>query len=365
MPLTQTSRQKLAFLIVDRLLQAAGKLTFYHGSDYKNLKHIAKQGLVANSGAVWSGNAAIALQHGQKAVYLTPDFQLAARYGRGSNKSYKPTVLEVLITTPKRFRKLRYDPLDRHSTSWSMEDSYVEEEESVVHALEQGANQIASQLGFDIHPYLKMTDLESLSGLNVFKWILSSLSQLPLTKLQRQQALRMAQKRFSGEVWDYMEVRRDGTLKLTEEYFYSREQLMYMKGLPSSSVKGVWVRAKDFEVPASKILETRSGGYKELPGESADRVEDLVSLIGSLRWEVPEDLEPYIEKTRALDYPELLAYLVEVSHRNVEDISVKEWEEELESFEMGVHEDWGEERISDVGTWVKVSLQSSLSLSVK
>jgi len=346
-------------------------MDFFHGTGLHNLKSIVKQGLVANSGAVWSGGYSTALTKDQKAVYLTSDFEVAARYGQGSNRSYIPVVLEVRITAPRRFRKLKYDPLDRHTDSWKVEESYDDTAETAYMEIMEGMREIAKELtGERFYQTVNFPeDLEELDGSNVFKYVVGYLVKvLGLSRAQRKLAMQKAQARFRGRRWEYLEVRRDGTLKLTEEYFYTREQLMYMRGLPPSTIKGVWVRLQDFNIPESQIKETREGGHKELPGESAGRFENLQDLFGILRWTTPDelgdDLEDFAQQAQRLDYPELAEYLENVAKMDPEERSeVEDWDTELEGFEEGLHDDWMQDRVQGSGLWAKVTLQVAAKLS--
>lgn len=371
MRLSNVHQSMMAKRVAMRYLRALNQIDLYHGTGFKNLKSISKKGLVADSGAVWSGGFATALTKDQKAVYLTSDFELAARYARGSQKQFTPIVLEVRISSPRRFRKLKYDPLDRHDTSWKIEESYDDDADQTTRDIEKGAEDIARLLGYEgYRGWLNLPlpeDIEELDGINVYKLVVGNLVKLlGLNRMQRKQAMRMVQEKFDGDRWEYIEVRKDGTLKLTEEYFYTREQLMYMKGLPPSTIKGVWLRQSDFDIPESQIKETRSGGFKELPGESAVRYEDLKDIMGRLRYTEPaemDDLEGTAEQVRSLDYDELADYLDEVAGMDPEDRpEMDEWDEEMEGFEMGLDDDWGEERIQDEGTWVKVPLQTAARL---
>lgn len=371
MQLCAVMQDVLAQRVASRHLRAIQKMVFFHGTGIHNLPKILKQGLVANSGAIWSGGHSTALTKGQKAVFLTSDFELAARYGQGTNRSYLPVVLEVQITTPRRFRNLKYDPLDRLENSWEVEDSYDDTVDQAGSAIKAGMRDIATKLtgqsvylGWDDLPH----DIEELDGLNVFKFVAGYLTKaLGLSRVQRNLVMQQAQALFGGQRWEYLEVRKDGTLKLTEEYFYTREQLMYMKGLPPSTVKGVWVRLQDFDVPEAQIKETRKGGFKELPGESADRFESLKELLGKLRWTTPEeiedDLEDFARQARELDYLELASYLDDVAGLDPEErAAVEEWDGELEGFEEFLHDDWMQERVLESGLWAKVPLQVAARL---
>lgn len=360
---------KLAQRIV-QLHLAASQIDLYHGTNFKFLPGIAKKGLIAESGAIWGGGTA--LRRGEKAVYLTSNFELAARYALGMDRSWSPMVLEVRISTPKRFKKLKYDPMDRHDDAWDVQDSYDEAWENTEASIARGVSNIVKTMTGEKPYFVHLdlaTELVGLDGMNVLQIALQYLRKkhgLGADKRERSKILQLAQKEFVGQEWEYLEVRGDGTLKLTEAYFYTREQLMYMKGLPPSTIKGVWVRTQDFDLSKSSILDTKGAGIQDLPAESATRVEAVISLIGKLRYSGPQDLgdlEDWAEQARDLGYSDLSDYITEIASLDEEELSeVDDWDDTLESFEMGVQEDWGEDRIQNHADWAKVSLKDALKL---
>jgi hypothetical protein len=95
------------------------KTTLYHGTRINNLPNILNKGLLMAT-PLWTTGTAI--NSGVKAVYLTPDIELAARYAVGQNKDQIPAVLELDISQAKRLAKLAYDPMDREEDAWEQED---------------------------------------------------------------------------------------------------------------------------------------------------------------------------------------------------------------------------------------------------
>lgn len=365
----------LAHRVAARYLSAIQKMTFYHGTGYRNLSSIASKGLQAKNGLSWGGlgPAGTMFLRNTKAVFLTSDFERAARYAQGSEKTQVPMVLEVQISSPRRFKNLRYDPLDRRDDAWDVQESYDEAADEVTLGIGNAIRGIGEKFGrsyLSAHGILPSdNDLESLDGVNIFKVATRYLMQeLGLDRNQRRRAMQLVQEALGGESWEYMEVRPDGTLKLTEEYFYSREQLMFMRGLPPSTIKGVWVRLDDFGLSPGDVQETQEGGFKELPGEAVSRYEDIVELFKKLRWDAPSEmdqraLEEAVETARANDFDELADYLDDVAQTEPEDRpEMDDWDGELEGFEEELYGDWREERVLNPGVWGKVPLKAALRL---
>jgi hypothetical protein len=356
-------------------LEAIAKMEFYHGTDLKNLKSISKRGLQARNGAEWSGGAI--MDRATRAVYLTSDFPLAARYALGAARTQVPIVLEIEITSPRRFKHLRYDPMDRHDTAWDVEDSYDEDEQDVHSEIEDGIAAVAKELTGERHHIatygLVPDELEDLDGFNVYKQATKYLMKaLDLDRSDRRKVMNLAQKQWpEGYLGEYMEVRRDGTLKLTEEYYASREQLMYMKGLPPSTIKGVWFRIMDLDLPEKAYKGIAEHPAKDLPGEAADKFNSIKETLDRFRWGLG-DYSAYDIRSAATelneygdDFDSLASVLKEYADaldEGSEDVDEIREEAEEEASNAGdwVYEDWGMDREGERFKWGKLPLNKAV-----
>lgn len=375
---TRLQSAKIASQVAARYLEAIARMTFYHGTDFDNLKSIAKKGLVAHNGLQWGG--ASALDPGTGAVFLTSDFNLAARYGLGAARTQTPVVLDVSITAPKRFKRLRYDPMDQMDNAWDVEESYDDEGKQVQSDLDELERSLIKHFTGerDYHGFVRWPDdLGNYDGINLYKVLanggvkyLASKYGLRVDRKAIIQWLHKALEKFKGGAWGYMEIKSDGTLKLTEEYFYTREQLMYMKGLPPSTIKGVWLRMEDFDLPESAYKETKLEAAKDLPGEAADRFEALQDKVRNLVYEDPREIDDYdlndlIRFFKDYDEDEFAGYLESLADTPQDERDPDEWRDELEGVEMGLQDTWMEERESEAYGWGKLDLRKAAGLRPK
>lgn len=369
-------KDKIAKRVATRYLKAISRMVFYHGTDFGNLKSIAKNGLVAHSGLKWGGGSA--LDSGTGAVFLTSDFNLAARYALGADREWRPVVLEVSITTPKRFKRLRYDPMDQMSSAWDVEESYDEEGGQVLRDLRGLEMDLVKHFTGQKYAYDSFVrwpdELAGLDGLNLYKVVGNQGSKHLYQKydlqLVRRAVIQWLHKALEKYKWGYMEIKPDGTLKLTEEYFYTREQLMYMKGLPPSTIKAVWLRMEDFDLPESAYQETKFEGAKNLPGEDAGRYEALQNRVKDLRYEDPREIEDYdladtIRFFTDYEEHEFAAYLETLTDVPQGERDPDEFQSEVEIVEAGLNEDWMQEQESAPYGWGKLELRKAARLRPK
>lgn len=361
--------------VATRYLQAIDRMTFFHGTEFSNLKGIAQKGLLPRNGLSWGGASALDPDTG--AVYLTSDFNLAARYALGVARTQTPLVLEVSITTPKRFKHLRYDPMDQLNSAWDVEESYNENIEQVESDLRDLERKLVKHITGQSYasPMIRWPDeIGNYDGMNLYK----VLANLGVKYFARQFNLKVDRKaliqwlhkeleRFKGSAWGYLELKPDGTVKLSEEYYYTREQLMYMKGLPPSTIKGVWVRTGDFELPAKAYLEIKQAGIKNLPGEDADRFQVLQDRVRHLIYEDPADMDgtelhDLAKFFQDYDEDDLADYLLRLAEQEPETRDQHEFRSELEGVEMGLNDEWLEQKESAPVGWGKLDLKKAVSL---
>jgi len=393
----------LIMRVAQRYLNAVSNMVFYHGTDMDNLPNIARKGLVPRSGIEWDGGQAFT-GVGHQAVYLTPNFELAARYAVGSHKGQKPSVLEVQISMSKRFKLLSEDPMDIPDSAWEVEESYDDDRQEVEYGLESVGREVIKLLGakqnyrgrpmdiwFTVEPQdlakykkggqpirhthnLGQAELEFLDGVNVYKAltgeIIKAIEKSGNPHLaDRKRIMRLVQNGLKRENWQYIEIRPDGTMKLTEHYFATREQLMFLKGLPPSTIKGVWVRIADFDLPENAYQAIETYGIQELPGETAGNHEYLRDLARGLRWDDPTDIDEYkIEELQeafdgaGMDEEYTLMERILDTPEEERSVFKDEFEEALEGLDQYLNDIWFETKTVDYGKWGKLPLAQASRL---
>ena len=351
-------------------------LTLYHGTDGNNIKSIAQHGLKTGSPM---GTA-------QRGVYLTPTFEKAVRYAHGDltdtgSKGEVPIVLEVYISGRKRTKKLEYDPLDRPDL-WRDQPEDWGDLEEVRTSLEWGITRVAKKLGWKPKSTYddrfrgadrmldRANELEDLDGFELTKEVISLMTGFNVPLAQIKKAVKEEFPPDSDWGDGYVTISPSGTIQLTDMYYRSKEQLIFPKTLPPSTIKSVWVRCQDF--PKSSFGEEREAGSTELPGEARSRLEGAEAFFGELLWKQEvlkkddDDLLEDIEKAKGYEVDELVkalrAMLDAMKRGDDLDEFVEAVTEQAGYASEFVHEEWGEEETSTPICWGKTSLQDALHL---
>ena len=356
---------------MNKYSKAPASVKLYHGTNFKNLRSIAEKGLENKSGQFWSAIGKEAVDE-KGAVYLTPDLEKAVRYAVGASRDAVPMVLEVVITNPKRFNIMREDPMDQSSDAWNYENSNLSEITYEVESdITGGLEKIIEKYSGDkesirLYDYLKTDGIEDFDGINIYKLslkILNDYEGMP----NRNDLMRVLKKMFPvGEFTEYLDIREDGTLKLSENYWETREQLYYLKPIPPSAIKGVWVRLGDFEnIDEVEVYETSDFGVKELPHETAYKYEKARDiLVEMLHWNFNnKEEEDFIDQAEELD--DLGFDDIGDEVRGLFGKEEGEIKEMIYEFENWLDEDWGNESVSNRMKWGLVSPKDSLKLRVK
>jgi len=353
------------------LLERINQLSYYHGTDIKILPSILKSGLIPNGSPSTKG------RH-QKAVYLTPSFETAARYAIGLGTDQIPVVVEFVISKEKRIKKIQYDPMDRPESTWDEDGGGMGggPEDDSIREIEHGIENILKKLGKkDTRYSINLRDygfdddeISSFDGVNIYKVVTSTIMKkydpwIAGVKISRNDVLKAVREEFKpGQLAEYFEIRDDGTLKLTQDYYQSKDQYLYPKNIPPVAIKFIWVRVDDFKIDRSRYVEFKKAGAKELPGESKEKInrirEILTNLGGALEEmieddddliEIREELEGYGETEAA----ELIQSYLNLSKEERED-KTKEYREKFYEMEGYVLEDWGEEKVTGDWEWGKL-----------
>ena len=354
-------------LIFDSLIQSIlvedtpYRMTFFHGTNFANIPSIMKVGLKALSGSEWSP---MALKTGhQGAVYFTSDFEKAVRYAVGSDRSQTPVVLEVIISTPRRFNAMRDDPFDKSDSAWNNEfgDGENQDTESF-HELRRHIDQVASKLLMKNEPRFsnpldKYDELSSLDGVNIYKATADAIANCT-KRLSRNDIMATVVKMMPPEsVSEFIEIRSNGVLKLTSEYWNSREQIYYQKPIPPKAIKFAWVRVADFE--EFPYIERQKSGVKSLPHEAKDNYETAIRACNDVAYWNHEDkeAEDYEEEAgvvRAAGYDEAADVIERMAMSDPE--GREELNDELRDIADNIQgEDWQKDVVVDINDWGKLN----------
>lgn len=221
---------------------AVARMTFYHGTQIENAKSILKKGLrlaPEGRGGGWGGGSSGL----GDAIFITPEFGVAARYAVGTLMTWTPVVFEFLITSPRRFKKrnIRYDPMDRRQHGDMDMDENVE---AVIDDLDRLSARIGKAIRARFIMPLKLRvdtadDIEMMDGLSLVKLVAKRLRDEH--GVPWRQAIGLINKMRPRKFGEFVEVRRDGTLKMSAEFYETREQLIYRQNIPPQAIKKVWV----------------------------------------------------------------------------------------------------------------------------
>jgi GNAT superfamily N-acetyltransferase len=249
-------------------------------------------------------------------------------------------------------------------------------EDESISAISDGIENILKKLGKkDTRYSINLRDygfdddeISSFDGVNIYKVVTSTIMKkydpwIAGVKISRNDVLKAVREEFKpGQLAEYFEIRDDGTLKLTQDYYQSKDQYLYPKNIPPVAIKFIWVRVDDFKIDRSRYVEFKKAGAKELPGESKEKInrirEILTNLGGALEEmieddddliEIREELEGYGETEAA----ELIQSYLNLSKEERED-KTKEYREKFYEMEGYVLEDWGEEKVTGDWEWGKL-----------
>lgn len=326
------------------------QITMFHGTDAKKLKGIFDTGL----------NASKPNAYNVKAVYLTADMETATRYAvnHHSNKHDYPVVLEIQLSSKRRIKKLNRDFQDRYESAY---DSDYSPEDEAIRYLENDISEVFGGRwlpnGFGSYFDTMVTDLTEIKGKNIYKAII----QFGVDSGRNKQELK--KKIFEvmppGKNYDgLIEIASDGTIVLTDAYYESAHQLTYPKDLPPSTIKSVYIANIPPEIASGSIDQVKLK-QKLLAPEVKDIDDDMLSCIQKYVFKNPADDEVQeimadaIEDLRDIDAHGIYAD----DYRQLEEISESgDWDsfkEILEGIEQNVHDDFGNEKTLDAGTFYK------------
>ena len=266
-------------------------ITLFHGTPLKNVPDILRGGLhpkkPESPGAT-------------EAVYLTSNMSLAARYAlhwteNTSDLDFQqgvvPTILEVKLTKNKRVRELIWDPLDRKDSAYNLDSCETQEHEDIMR-LEYDIKMLLSNLklnhnvitseDFDIDQHLAAPSVESLDGVNLIKSLISFVKNN--SKNYDPKITKIVHNYFANKEYNLFTVKDDGTIKASEDWYATREQLFYGQVIPPSAIKKIWLPYDylKFKGLDSLCVEKKTMGMTLMPHEGAGIIESLVQELQNL-----------------------------------------------------------------------------------
>lgn len=292
-------------------------ITLYHGTSLETAARIAREGIRSFSGDQWSGNPGV-VNAGTDAIYLTPDFELAARYAKGLAGDRDPVVLECRISG-RHMKKLRTDPMDTWEDAWDdMGSGYHElpQHHDDLHRLQNDITDFLGKRGVRV-PFFQAfpDDFDRYDGLNIYKLALKYIRQGPPDRAR--ETFRALREEFPPGDHGFYHIRPDGTVRLDSSYWDEAHQLQYaprerQRGarptkLPPAAIKAAWVPAG----MAPPSAETREVRPRNLPCESKEKFDEEANAYES----VPEwcDALSRADSTEDIEY-------IRVNDKYIDDI---------------------------------------------
>jgi hypothetical protein len=355
------------------LLTEAYQAIFYHGTPASNLAGILSKGMLPYKTGTWTTGGDI--NASSKAVYFTSSMSVAARYAVGAYKKETPIVLEFSMSTPKRFKKVEYDPMDRPENSWDEDGGGTTIESEFIYDMESDIRRFLKKLQLNIRVHLPLSDqieergVSAIDGFNLYRFILntiqSKIDQQQFRQQKPQIVLAMQQAFPPGQYHGFAAITPSGTLRVTEQYFQNQAQFRYPKIIPPGAVKAIWVRQKDFTFTKGKTQKVEP---VLLPDESKEKLEELKDLYNGLAtWaeeaeeDIADEAADWIDRIwaeeidDAEDLISALKKIIQLSN-NGKDIS-KEMgalADMARDYETYVYDNWGQDITMPEETWVRI-----------
>jgi hypothetical protein len=251
------------------LNEAVNQITLYHGTTYENLYDILDQG--------FKGGRSHDIELPK--IYLTPQIELAARYGmiNDSFDEEPPVILEISISKNRRIKKLKHDPNDQHDDAWYDSEAFLNSNEIIeLHRLEKQMSDILAEFSVDVSYGLFPDKIEQLDGINIFKLVRNILPKV----VDFNQVKDKLNKTIMLRDFSYFDIMEDGTIKLKEQWYYSREQLYQADKLHFSTIKYFYVREADFpETNENLIVDRAAFGFKMFPQETREYLDGIIEIL--------------------------------------------------------------------------------------
>ena len=211
-------------------LEEAYQAILYNGTSIERLPQIMRQGLRVDAEKNWGDPTGV--NYRDRSVYLTPNIELAARYAVGANKDDIPCIIEVIVSTAKRFKKIKYDQMDRPEVTWDWEetpDSNVSSDiKNAIERFIKKWRKVSSNLqrpyySLRLPDYLDEHGAIGFNGFDLYRFILNEIWRELGTQLFNYYKSRIkadiSQSFPPGEWMEDMEITPSGTLRATPNHY--------------------------------------------------------------------------------------------------------------------------------------------------
>ena len=324
-------------------------LTLYHGTDGRKFPKIMETGLDPLKST------------SSKHVFLTPDFQKAARYGAWSGEYMHsiPMILEIKLSGKQNIKKIYRDPLD-HPNGWYEygEDMHDDGKEELISFKEDVEN------AFGYLPYFleNSDDWENVFGNNFYKAMIFENHEDDKNKIKKI----LFNKFMPVDINNYAQIANNGTIVPSEYFYLSMHQQKYSKKIPPSAIKNVWVIVNDFY----ENEEAKEFAPKLLPWEGKQYFNFFKNQIQNIYFsdfsikELKKITENLIDEDDHRIFSDILSDIQsQLSERNDEEkLSEHEISELFYPIENEINNRWGQDILSNKidYRWVKMSPENAL-----
>jgi hypothetical protein len=377
------------------LLNEATSMRFYHGTKIENIPGILQNGIKADAAQRYKapeqvkiGNQMIKYQgpaaRQDKTVYFTKNKPLAARYAVGGLRSEIPAIVEFVISTPRRFKKVQYDPMDRDENAWDQGNEEKPVDMQAVSTLEDAIERLLSNYGIKTNVDLDRIvgnrihnqGLSALDGFNLYGIILSGLRDKLGNnyRLMQQRIKRDLQTAFNNRLIRSMfQITPSGTLRVRNSYFKTKNQFRWDRDVLPQQIKAVWVRKSDFPNIKGK---GKKFGEQEVATWYQDRIELMKDVAQELQFTLPrlidsmddENKDDIVNKLKSWATNLKLAEeehvrdeienLIDAIENNSDDIQNRV--EELAELGAGLEEDafqnYGGQEVKNIQFWIRLDV---------
>lgn len=303
---------KMLDLIEATLAPQERSVTLYHGTSLQRIKSILQSGLNPKiTSTVWRTHPQQA-DVNMAAVFLSPSKAKAARYAIGPQKSFKPAILEIKLSSRKHLKHLQWDPLDREENTdvYDMSEGQYDEdirdiEDDLKEILKRFAPSMVSRfrgLPSSLQEEIAENGIQILDGYDIHSLALNMLRQVSGDKFQQNKAeyMKAIQNRFpSGEYSPYLFITNSGTFRARPLTYQSVEQQRYGKHVPPAAIKAIWVRKDDFPKLSG---ETERFGIIDLPDEIVASAEEIRESLEYIYDKIQLRTQAFLDKFERRDY---------------------------------------------------------------
>lgn len=209
----------------------------YHGTTLDKVLSILKNGLDASKGT----RPSYSIGNYEEGNYLTSDIERAARYASHLGKTnVTSAIFEIIISTPKRIKKMKYDIADRPNE----EDTYgsdINVYNEVDFLIKNINNLISNYFNSRNLQIFQNYYVDDFFKLNIYSKILSELRKYKNIDIKKVKKELFPQIKKIFDDSEFFDISNSGTIYLSKEGIETLKQFNYKKKLPPSTIKAVYI----------------------------------------------------------------------------------------------------------------------------